>query len=86
MQPAAQLPARLPIAAGDEIQAAHRRLTQLLHAAASSLEEINLGAAGMVDRLPADVPAIGNPEEFELSAGGSRASARKWKSSARLER
>ncbi|CAN0356903.1 unnamed protein product [Lampetra fluviatilis] len=75
MQPAAQLPARPPIAAGEEIRNAHGRLAQLLHAAASILEEINLGAAGGVDRPPADVPAIGNQEEFEFPAGGSRASA-----------
>ncbi|CAM9773743.1 unnamed protein product [Lampetra fluviatilis] len=62
MQPAAQLAARPPIAAGDEIRAAHGHLAQLLHAAASILEEINLGAAGGADQPPADVSAIENPE------------------------
>ncbi|CAN0140490.1 unnamed protein product [Lampetra fluviatilis] len=77
MLPAAQPPAQqqiVPLATGDGIRAAHCRLAQLLHAAASIPDEINLEAAGGSDQPPTNVPAIGQAEYFEIPAEESRAS------------
>ncbi|XP_075919984.1 uncharacterized protein LOC142922927 [Petromyzon marinus] len=75
---AAQPPVEQPVAPpamGDGLRAAHGRLAQLLHAAASILEEINLEVAGGPSQPPADVPAIGRGRHFDFPAGEPRDSA-----------